>query len=164
MRSFRTADACKALKAIADENDLSKTTLQHIKGVLGGIFTHAKNEGAFDGANPVQEARIPSNAREPAETYAYKLTEICSILELRGWNGMAGTAFAVASRRICMNWGRTRRSFNASYVMRNRTSPKIAPQGIRSGSACRDEEVRSELGCCEPKCTESAPNKLGQLW
>ena len=126
MRSFRTADACKALKAIADENDLSKTTLQHIKGVLGGIFTHAKNEGAFDGANPVQEARIPSNAREPAETYAYKLTEICSILKLRGWNGMAGTAFAVASRRICMNWGRTRRSFNASYVMRNRTSPKIA--------------------------------------
>jgi len=114
VRSFRTADACKALKAIADENDLSKTTLQHIKGVLGGIFTHAKNEGAFDGANPVQEARIPSNAREPAETYAYKLTEICSILELRGWNGMAGTAFAVASRRICMNWGRTRRSFNAS--------------------------------------------------
>ena len=68
VRSFRTADACKALKAIADENDLSKTTLQHIKGVLGGIFILAKNEGAFDGANPVQEARIPSNAREPAET------------------------------------------------------------------------------------------------
>jgi integrase len=44
LRSFRTADACKVLKAIADENDLSKATLQHIKGVLSGIFTNAKNE------------------------------------------------------------------------------------------------------------------------
>lgn len=82
LREFRTADASKMLKAIADENDLSKTTLQHIKGVLSGIFTHAKNEGAFDGANPVQEARIPGNAREPAETYAYNLTEISRVLDL----------------------------------------------------------------------------------
>ena len=69
------------LKAVADENDLSKTTLQHIKSVLSGIFTHAKNEGAFDGENPIPGTRIPANAREPAETYAYNLTEICRILE-----------------------------------------------------------------------------------
>jgi integrase len=81
LREFRTVDASRMLKAIANENDLSKTTLQHIKSVLSGIFTHAKNEGAFDGANPVQEARIPTNAREPAETYAYNLTQICRILE-----------------------------------------------------------------------------------
>jgi len=49
MREFRTVDASKMLKAIANENDLTRTTLQHIKGVLSGIFTHAKNEGAFDG-------------------------------------------------------------------------------------------------------------------
>jgi len=41
------------LKAIAEEMDLSKTTLQHIKSALSGVFTHAKNEGAFDGVNPV---------------------------------------------------------------------------------------------------------------
>ncbi len=81
LRDFRTVDVSKMLKAIADENDLSKTTLQHIKGVLSGIFTHAKNEGAFDGVNPVQDARIPSNAREPAETYAYNLAQIRRILE-----------------------------------------------------------------------------------
>ena len=69
------------LRAIADENDLSKSTLQHIKSVLSGIFTHAKNEGAFDGANPIQGTRIPTNTREPAETYAYNLAEICRILE-----------------------------------------------------------------------------------
>src|SRR5260370_38213474 len=68
------------LRAVADENDLSKTTLQHIKGALSGIFTHAKNEGAFDGANPVQGARIPTNARESAETYAYTLAQICRLL------------------------------------------------------------------------------------
>ena len=45
------------------------------------IFTHAKNEGAFDGANHVQGTRIPNNAREPAETYAYNLAQICRILE-----------------------------------------------------------------------------------
>ena len=42
MREFRTVDASKMLKAIADENDLSKTTLQHIKSVLSAVFTHAK--------------------------------------------------------------------------------------------------------------------------
>jgi integrase len=81
MREFRTVDASKMLKAIAEENDLSKTTLQHIKSMLSGVFTHAKNEGAFDGVNPVQDARIPRNAREPGETYAYNLTQIRCILE-----------------------------------------------------------------------------------
>lgn len=28
----------------------------------------------------------------------------------------------------------------------------------------RDEDVRGELGCREPECTESAPDKLRQLW
>jgi integrase len=82
MREFRTVHASKMLKAIAEENDLCKTTLQHIKGVLSGVFTHAKNEGAFDGVNPVQDARIPRNAREPGETYAYNLTQIRRILEI----------------------------------------------------------------------------------
>ncbi len=81
VRDFRTVDSSRMLKAIADENDLSKSTLQHIKSVLSGIFTHAKNEGAFDGANPIQGTRIPTNTREPAETYAYNLAEICRILE-----------------------------------------------------------------------------------
>lgn len=81
LREFRTVHASRMLKAIADENDLSKTTLQHIKAVLSGIFTHARNEGAFDGSNPILGCRIPSNGREPGQTYAYKLVQICRILE-----------------------------------------------------------------------------------
>ena len=82
LREFRTVHASKMLKAIAADNDLSKTTLQHFKSVLSGVFSHAKNEGAFDGVNPVQDARIPRNAREPGETYAYNLAQIRRILEL----------------------------------------------------------------------------------
>jgi integrase len=82
LREFRTVHASRMLRAIAEEQDLSKTTLQHIKSVLSGVFTHAKNEGAFDGVNPVQDARIPRNAREPGETYAYNLTQIGRILEV----------------------------------------------------------------------------------
>ena len=82
LRRFRTVDASKMLRAIADDCDLTKTTLQHIKSVLSGIFTHAKNEGAYDGENPVEGARIPRDAREPGETYAYNLVQILRILEV----------------------------------------------------------------------------------
>src|SRR5258708_23516432 len=53
LREFRTVDASRMLRAIAKANDLTATTVQHIKSVLSTIFTYAKNEGAFDGANPV---------------------------------------------------------------------------------------------------------------
>ena len=82
LREFRTVDASKMLRAIAEDHDLSKTTLQHIKSVLSAIFTHAKNEGAFDGVNPIQDTRIPRNAREPGETFAYHLTQIRRILDV----------------------------------------------------------------------------------
>jgi integrase len=82
LREFRTVDASRMLKSIAEEHDLSKTTLQHIKSVLSGVFSHAKNEGAFDGVNPVQDARIPRNAREARETFAYSLTQVRSLLDV----------------------------------------------------------------------------------
>jgi hypothetical protein len=50
------------LRAIANENDLTRTTLQHIKSVLSTIFTYARNKGAFDGANPVNGVLIPRRA------------------------------------------------------------------------------------------------------
>jgi len=82
LREFRTVHASKMLRAIGEEHDLTKTTLQHIKSMLSGVFTHAKNEGAFDGVNPVQDAKIPRNAREPGETFAYNLTQIRRILDV----------------------------------------------------------------------------------
>lgn len=81
MREFRTVDASRMLRAIAKERDLTKTTLQHIKSVLSTIFTFAKNDGAFDGANPVDGVLIPWDAREPGETHAYDLTQVLQILD-----------------------------------------------------------------------------------
>jgi integrase len=64
------------------QKTLTKTTLQHFKSVLSGIFTYAKNEGTFDGVNPVQGALIPSKARDPGETHAYSLIQILRILDV----------------------------------------------------------------------------------
>jgi integrase len=82
VREFRTVDASRMLRAIAKEKDLTKTTLQHIKSVLSTIFTYAKNEGAFDGANPVDGVLIPRHAREPGQTHAYDLGQVLQILDL----------------------------------------------------------------------------------
>ena len=69
LREFRTVDASRILRAIAKEKDLTKTTLQHIKSVVSTIFTYAKNEGAFDGANLVDGVLVPRHAREPGQTH-----------------------------------------------------------------------------------------------
>ena len=82
LREFRTVDASRMLRAVAKEKDLTKTTLQHIKSVLRTIFTYAKNEGAFDGTNPVDGVLIPWNAKEPGETRAYDLGQVLQILDL----------------------------------------------------------------------------------
>jgi integrase len=81
LREFRTVDASRMVRAIAQENDLTKTRLKHIKSVLSTIFTYAKNEGAFDGANPVDGVLIPMHAKEPGETHAYDLVQVLQILE-----------------------------------------------------------------------------------
>ena len=81
LREFRTVDASRMLRAIAKANDLTTTTLQHIKSVLSTIFTDAKNEGAFDGANPVDGVLIPRHAKEPGETHAYDLGQVLQILD-----------------------------------------------------------------------------------
>jgi integrase len=52
----------------------SKTSLQHIKSFLSGIYTYARTHGHFDGANPVTGVKLPK-ANPPAETYAHSLGE-----------------------------------------------------------------------------------------
>src|ERR1700730_5700775 len=82
VRDVRTVHVGRMLRAIAAEHDLAKNTLQHLKSVLSRIFTFAKNEGAFDGANPVQGALLPSRVREAKETFAYDLSQILQILDV----------------------------------------------------------------------------------
>jgi integrase len=74
---------------------LSRNTLKHVKSVISGVFTLAKQQNYFDGINPAQNTAINPNATEPEETYAYSLEEIQSILGLLP--EPAATAFAVAA-------------------------------------------------------------------
>jgi integrase len=59
------------------------------------MFSLAKQLGYFDGVNPVQDTRVDPTAAEPAETYAYSLEEVQSLLALPP--EPAATAFAVAA-------------------------------------------------------------------
>lgn len=116
------------LKAIAYENVLTGTPPQHIKGVLSGIFTHAKNEGAFDGGNPVRDVHIPGNAREPGEACANNLNEIVEF-----WI-------------LCLCYPK--------QSLRRRRMPVFVKANC-GGSARGDEEDGDELGRL---CTNCAPN------
>jgi integrase len=79
IREYRTVDVQALLNAIARDNDLTKTTLQHIKHCLSGIFRYAAISGLREG-NPVREALVPK-AREGAKTYAYSVAEIGALLD-----------------------------------------------------------------------------------
>ena len=74
---------------------LSRNTLKHIKSVISGIFTLAKQQDYFQGENPTRDAAVNAKAAEPQETYAYSLDEIQTILSLLP--EPAATAFAVAA-------------------------------------------------------------------
>jgi hypothetical protein len=67
------------LNQIGQEN-LSRNSLKRIQSVLSGIFKQAKRLGYYDGVNPVQDTAVNPHAARPAETYAYSLEEIQSIL------------------------------------------------------------------------------------
>jgi len=74
---------------------LSRNTLKHIKSVISGIFTLAKQQDYFQGENPARDTAIDPRASEPQETYAYSLEELQTIISLLPES--AATAFAVAA-------------------------------------------------------------------
>jgi len=77
------------------ESTLSRNTLKHIKSVLSAIFKLAKQQGYFEGENPVRDTMVNPSAAAPVETYAYSLEEINAILSFLP--EPAATAFAVAA-------------------------------------------------------------------
>jgi integrase len=94
LKDVRTYHVQSWLNQIGVGN-LSRNTLKHIKSVLSGIFTVAKQLDYFHGENPAREAVVNPKAAEPQETYAYSLDEIQSILSVLP--EPAATAFAVAA-------------------------------------------------------------------
>jgi integrase len=72
----------------------SRTTVQHIKHFISGVFTHARQHGHYDNGNPVTGIKLPK-AKAPVTTYAYSLDESQKMLD--ELSGMAKVAVAVAA-------------------------------------------------------------------
>ncbi len=96
LRDFRTVDAGKLLADIHRQNDLGRTTLKHIKSLLSGVFTFAKNQGAFDGVNPIRDAMIPKKANKPVDTHATSPDEVLAIMDALDKAGERKASAAVA--------------------------------------------------------------------
>jgi len=78
--TFTTVEVRQLLGEVASARDLTKMTLRHIKAFLSGVFRQAIEMGFFAGANPVHESSLPWKGRPSADTHAYSLEEIRSIL------------------------------------------------------------------------------------
>src|SRR6266404_4432715 len=81
LRDFKTVDAANTLTYFA-RRGWGRSSLQHAKSLLSGIFTYAKNLGVLDGVNPVQGTIIPRKAVAPAETHASTPNEVIAILDV----------------------------------------------------------------------------------
>jgi integrase len=85
LREVRTCDVQRWIETVAAEDKtkkgtlLGRRTLANVKCLLSGIFAHAKRQGYFDGANPVEDTSIPPT-RNPDETWAYSTAEIETML------------------------------------------------------------------------------------
>jgi integrase len=81
LRDITTADGERILNSIAEANDLTSTTLCHVKAFLSGVFRHAKRLGVIHSENPMRDVLIPK-ARTAGDTHAYLLEEIWQILAI----------------------------------------------------------------------------------
>jgi integrase len=93
LKDTRTYHVQGWLNQIGD-GKLSRNTLKHVKSVVSGIFTLAKQQDYFRGENPARDTAVNPDAAEPQETYAYTLEEVQTIMSLLP--EPASTAFAVA--------------------------------------------------------------------
>jgi integrase len=96
---FHPDVAFRLLKEIADQDDISKTTLQRVKAFMSGVYTHAREQGDFRGANPVTGLRLQKiKARRakkmPFNSLAETLAYIKVVDGLRAKAAIATAGFA----------------------------------------------------------------------
>lgn len=143
VRKVRTFDIQQWIESIANEartrkgDLLRRNTLKRIKGFVSGIFSHAKRQGFFDGANPVEDTAIPP-APEREETYAYSLEEINRMLLLlpEPARTIAAVASFTGARRSeieGMEWENYHDG--AIYISRSITNGKVSAPKTRASKA-----------------------------
>lgn len=97
LRDFRCVDATNVLAAIHRKHGIGRNTIKRVKSILSGIFTYAKQQGALDGPNPIEDAAIPRAATAPQETPAATPDDVIAILDVleRAREFQARTAVAL---------------------------------------------------------------------
>ncbi len=53
MGSVRPVSVVQLLEDIVKQSNINKHTIAHVRSLLSGIYTFARNHGHFDGSNPV---------------------------------------------------------------------------------------------------------------
>ena len=81
LRDVRTLEIEQMLKDIAREFDTAKTTIQHDKQFLSGVFRYAKRQGVINTENPVRDAVLPK-CKETKETHAYTLEDELTMIHI----------------------------------------------------------------------------------
>ena len=81
LRDFRTVDGERLLEDIANEYELTCTTMAHIKAFLSGAFRYAKRQGVMNSENPMPDVVLPK-AKPAGDTFAYSLEEIRQMLNV----------------------------------------------------------------------------------
>lgn len=81
LREFRTIDGERILESVAKDNELTTTTLAHVKALLSGIFRYAKRQGVINSENPMRDVVLPKG-KPPGETHAYSLEEVAQMLNV----------------------------------------------------------------------------------
>jgi hypothetical protein len=105
VRDFRTVDGSSLMKAVENEHgeNLSHGTYKWTKVSMSAIFTHAKNEGIYDGINPMTGVYIPKGKKHGRRRLAYTVEEVEEHLERDGsrvYQSCVWRVSPVRSRRI----------------------------------------------------------------
>jgi len=170
LRDFRTVDGERLMTEISRKEDLSRTSLGHIKSFLSGVFRYCRRQGVLNVPNPMRDVATPK-ARTGNETYAYSLEEISRMIavlpskaativavagltgirkgELRGllWENYDGQQLQIT------------RSIWRSHVEEPKTPSSKSPVPVIQQLAAKLERYRIESG--NPKHGLIFPNGLG---
>jgi integrase len=79
LRDFRTVNAQRLIRDIANANNIGHKTLQRVRSFLSGTFKHAKREGILDGENPLRDVAVSGRPKKFQGEF-YELHEIEEIL------------------------------------------------------------------------------------
>lgn len=171
LRNFRTVDDERLMEQIARDDDLSVTTLAHVKSFLSAVFRYERRQGILNSENPMRDVVLPK-ARPGGETYAYSLEEIMQMLdvlpepastivavagfagmregELRGllWENYDGKQLSIT------------RSVWRSHVMNPKTKASMAPVPVILQLREKLNNHRALTG--DPRSGPIFPNSVGK--